>query len=540
MDASDLSFYEKMGVPVPALCPECRFRRRAGFRNERTLYKQNCKLCAKSVITMYNPKSPLVVYCNDCWASDKWDPSAYAMEYDPSRPFFDQLKELSQKVPKSGTYSSAWAGPNVRSEYTNFAGSNKDCYLCFNSGPENENCAYSRGIMRSRDTFDTYYGYETERGYEGINMQKSSGVAWGQNILECLDSWFLLNCASVQNCFGCVNLRHKSNAFLNEPLEKEEWKRKILEITGSYQRIEEFKKQFQEHALKFPRRENNNLKSVDCTGDYIFESKNCHDSFEVGNGENLKYVFSVKFTKDSYDLIGHGRNSELLLEGVGAGASQRIIAGWWIENAHDVEYSFATRASEYCFGCDGIKGGKYRILNKQYSEEEYKKLRAHIIEELKNIGEYGLFFPPSLSFFAYNETIGQDNLPLSKEEAIRQGFRWEENLPATKGQETLKAEQLPDHIKDVQDSILSEILACISCGRNYRLIKPELEAYRRALIPIPRKCFNCRHLDRLTRRGPFKLFDRTCAKCNKAIRTNYAPERPEIVYCETCYQNEVI
>ena len=58
-------------------------------------------------------------------------------------------------------------------------------------------------------------------------------------------------------------------------------------------------------------------------------------------------------------------------------------------------------------------------------------------------------------------------------------------------------------------------------------------------IPVPRRCFFCRHHDRITRRGPFKLWKRNCDKCKKEIRTNYAPERPEIVYCEKCYQQEV-
>ncbi|OGZ53652.1 MAG: hypothetical protein A3B25_01230 [Candidatus Ryanbacteria bacterium RIFCSPLOWO2_01_FULL_48_26] len=540
LDATDLGFYEKMGVPPPALCPECRFKRRAVFRNERTLYKNTCKLCGKSVVTMFHPRSPYIIYCNDCWLSDKWDAKTYAQSYDSSRPFFDQLGELSQKVPKSATYSSIHTGPNINSEYTNFAGGNKDCYLCFNSGPKNENCAYSRGLMNSRDTFDTYFGQETERTYEGVNVQKNSGVAWGQNILECLDSWFLLNCSGVQNCFGCVNLRHKSYYFLNERLSKDEWKKKVSEIVGSYRNIENFKKKFEEHFKKFPRRENNNLKSVNSTGEYIFESKNCQSVFEVANGEDLRYVFSVKVLKDSYDQIGHGRNSELLLEGVGVGVSQKVIAGWWVESCHNVEYSFATRSSEYCFGCDGVRNGKYSILNKQYGEEEYKKLRVKIIEELKSKNLYGLFMPPELAFFGYNETVGQDNLPLIKEEVLAQGFRWQDDIPATRGQETLKPEQIPDHIKDVSDSILRETLACVSCGRNYRLIKPELEMYRKALIPIPRRCFNCRHTERLVRRGPFKLFDRKCDKCGKGIKTNFAPDRPEIVYCESCYQNEVI
>lgn len=60
------------------------------------------------------------------------------------------------------------------------------------------------------------------------------------------------------------------------------------------------------------------------------------------------------------------------------------------------------------------------------------------------------------------------------------------------------------------------------------------------LLPIPRKCFFCRHEDRLKRRGPTTIFDRQCAKCQKDIKTNYAPNRPEIIYCESCYQQEVV
>ena len=305
--------------------------------------------------------------------------------------------------------------------------------------------------------------------------------------------------------------------------------------------MEETKKKFMEFSLKFPRRENNNLKIAHCVGDYIFESKNCRDCFEVSFSEDCRHAFSIKKAKDCYDVIGHCRSSELLCEGVGVGAqASRIIGSWWVDSSHDVEYSFATRGSEYCIGCDALKRTKYTILNKKYSESEYQQLREHIVGELKAKNMYGAFFPPELAFFGYNETIGQDNMPLTKEETIAHGFRWEENIPVTKGQETLKAAQIPDHIKDVPDSILNEVLACTECGRNYRLIRAELDFYRRMLIPIPRLCWNCRFLDRIRRRGPMKIFDRTCARCKKPIKTTYAPDRPEIVYCEQCYQAEVV
>ena len=540
IEPDDFSFYEKMNVPVPNVCPDCRFKMRAIFRNERTLYKRTCDLCSRSIITMYNSNSPYTVYCNDCWMSDKWDPYAYAIDFDFNKPFFEQLKELIIKVPKSATYSSISTGVNINSEYTNFAGGNKDGYLLFNSGPNNENCAYSRGIIDSRDAFDVYYADFIENSYECVNVHKSTGIVYGQNISDCIDSRFVLNCSGCQNCFGCVNLRHKSYYFFNEPLEREEWLKRVKEISGSFSKTEEMKNKFLEFSLKFPHRSSNNLKIENCVGDYIFESKNCFKCFEVSFCEDMRHSFSVKKGKDCADMIGHCRRSELLYNGVGVGAGSRnVICSWWVESSQDVAYSFATRQSNNCMGCDAIKGGNFVILNKRYSKDEYIKIKDSIIKELKDQDIYGDFFSTDLAFFAYNETIGQDNIPLTKEEALSQGFRWEEEIQKTEGKETMKTENIPDHIRDVRDSILQEVLICTKCSRNYRLFNRELEFYRKMSIPIPRICWSCRFADRIIRRGPYKFWNRNCAKCQKEIITNYAPDRPEIVYCEKCYQQEV-
>ena len=32
---------------------------------------------------------------------------------------------------------------------------------------------------------------------------------------------------------------------------------------------------------------------------------------------------------------------------------------------------------------------------------------------------------------------------------------------------------------------------------------------------------------------------KTCQNCKKEFETSYAPDRPEIVYCESCYNKEV-
>jgi hypothetical protein len=46
-------------------------------------------------------------------------------------------------------------------------------------------------------------------------------------------------------------------------------------------------------------------------------------------------------------------------------------------------------------------------------------------------------------------------------------------------------------------------------------------------------------LDRMALRNPRKLFTRICDKCWKDIKTTYATDRSEIVYCEECYNKEV-
>ena len=539
LDEDDLGFYQKMQVPPPKICPDCRFKMRALFRNETTLYSgRKCGLCGKGIVSIYNPKSFYIIYCHNCYQSDKWDPFSYAKKYDSPRTFFDQLAELLLAVPKATTYRSISSGPNINSEYVNMAGGVKNSYFLFNSGLD-EDCMYSRGIKYCSEVADTYFGTRSNQAYEVVNLQQSSKIMYGKNIVGSVDCYFGLNLSGCTDCFGCVNLSNKSHYFLNYPIKPEEYRKKVNEILGSYKKTEDFKKEFDIFSLNFPRRESNSIKNTDSIGDYLYECKNVKYSFESVKSENCRYLFSSKDIKDSIGTIGFGHQSEMLLECTATGHSARVIGSFSVENSQDVLYSFGLRYCHDCIGCDGLKNAKYCILNKQYSKAEYEKLRNTIIAELKLKDSYGLIIPPELAPFSYNETMAQDNFPLSKEQVLQEGFKWEDDIQKTEGKETLQPEDIPDHIRDVSDSVTLEILRCIACKRNYKIIEQELQFYRKMNIPLPRKCFYCRHQNRIIRRGPYKFWTRNCAKCEREITTNYAPDRPEIVYCEKCYQQEV-
>ena len=44
IESEDFLFYEKMEVPAPTWCPDCRMARRLLWRNLRSLYKRDCGL----------------------------------------------------------------------------------------------------------------------------------------------------------------------------------------------------------------------------------------------------------------------------------------------------------------------------------------------------------------------------------------------------------------------------------------------------------------------------------------------------------------
>lgn len=183
-----------------------------------------------------------------------------------------------------------------------------------------------------------------------------------------------------------------------------------------------------------------------------------------------------------------------------------------------------------------MKGSQYCILNKQYTKEEYEELMPKIIEHMIKTGEWGENFSSSVSPHGYNKTTAQLYYPLNKEEALKQGFKWddyENSIPNVA--KTIKAKDLPDNIKETTDELLEAAIECEKTGKLFKITAPELKFYRTQGLPLPRRCFNQRHLDRFALRNPRKFFDRTCGKCGTKITTTYAPDSPYKVYCEKCY-----
>ncbi len=547
IEPEDFSFYEKIKVPPPTFCPECRRQRRLTWRNDFVFYNRECDLCKRKIISIYSPDNPQVIYCNTCWWSDKWDPKYYAQDFDFSKPFFEQFAEFRKRVPALALVNDNGSG-SVNSEYMQNVQYSKNCYMAMVAW-KIENCMYFSYGAHAKDAVDSMGIFDVCEGiYEALYSQKCYGCRYVYNSDALVDCAFCYDCSGCSNCFQCTGLRNQKYCIKNKQYTKEEYEKIVAGYNlHTFSGNEKALNEFEEFSLMQPKKYANLTSCVNCIGTNLTNGKNAKHVFHVAKPENSKYMENGDTEKDSYDLCVGGELSECY-EGLTPDHSNRALFTSYVWKSMDILYSDFCMSSKNCFGCVGLRFGENCIFNKQFSKEEYLTQKEKIVEHMKSTGEYGEFFPMKYSPFAYNETMAQISSPLSKEEASGQGLRWQDNIQQTQGKTTLT--EVSDSILDVTDTILHEILECTSCSRNFKIVPDELTFYRRWQIPIPRKCFFCRLKRRFELRGPSKLWHRQCmcdkaghanhaGKCEVEFETSYAPERPEIVYCEKCYQQEV-
>ncbi len=547
IESDDFSYYEKINVGAPSLCPQCRAQLRLSFRNERVFYKRNCDKCKKDIITMYSPNKTYPVWCHECWWADDWDSRDYGAPYDLNKPFFEQFKELFNRVPKPALLSTR----EVNSQYVNYVDDSKDCYLIMESS-NNENCIHCYWIQLSKDLVDCSFTQKVERSYQSDDCYDSYNLQYCKGAHSCSDSFFLLNCRGCSNCLGCINLRQQKYQIFNKQYTKEEYQEKLKSYKlDTYSGVESFRKEFEEFIKNQPRKYAEIYQANNSTGNYMTNVKDNKECFHSYDAENNKYCVHVwRGAKDCMDCVTAGRNASLIYNSLNSGVdASSIICSFACWNSQFIDYSANAISSNHCFGCVG-RNQNYCILNKQYSKEEYEALRKKIIEQMKKENIYGEFFPKNMSAFGYNETSAILEFPLTKEDVLKQGFKWEDTPRGTYGKETMKVDQVPDGIKDVNFDAIKEVFVCKDCNKNYKVIAAEFAFYQKNNIPLPRLCPDCRHAQRLNARGPNKLWHRSCmcekgnhshqGKCPAEFQTSYAPERKEIIYCEQCYNAEVV
>lgn len=542
----DLLFYDKVSpefgrkkctIPPPTICPDCRLQRRLSWRNERALYFRNCDATGNRILSIFAPDGPYKVFHHEAWYGDGWNALDHGRLFDFSRPFFAQFQELTQAVPLLAL--------NIMSvqncEYVNECGWSKNCYLTIEAD-QNEDAMYGYRVFFVKNCVDCTEVVRSQQCYECVDCENCFNLRWGQLCKQCSESSLLFDCRGCANCFGCAGLRQKKHCLFNAQLTEEQFKVHMKTFDAcNPSHMKAALKQFEKIKFSVPRKSFIGEQNDDVSGNYIYESKNCHDCYGVRGCRDCSHADYIRDSKDCMDYFVWGDKAEQVYEAESCGHNVQNIrfCCTCLENVHDLFYCYlCALGTNNCFGCVGLKRQKHCILNKQYAKEEYEEIVPQIIEHMKKTGEWGEFFPVNYSPFAYNETTAHDYFPMTKEEAEARQWRWKEQLPSQAG--AGHAEPVPyGHISDVIGGVTEKIFACDATGKSFRITAQELRFYRENGLPLPRLHPDERHKRRMAMRNPRKLWKRQCAECGKDIQTTYAPDRPEIIYCEECYLKEL-
>ncbi len=546
----DREFYDKVApifsgkkyvIPNPTLCPDCRQQRRLSFRNERKLYHRQCDATGDQIISSYSPDpavnsdgacKPYKIYSFDARWGDARNPMDYWRSFDPTRSFFEQFNELILAVP----HIALRITQSQNSDYTSLSGYNKNCYLLF-AAEYNEDCSFGTQLIRSKNSYDTLNCADVDHCYEATNCDKCYATFFARNCKECSNCMYVDDCIACSDCVFCHNLVNAQYCIFNKQYTKEEYALKKQETLND---LEQNKQKFATICQTAIKKNLVTVNNQNVIGDYLFQSKNLYNCFDLSYAEDCRYVSTWFEVKDVMDIchttrwtLGYEATSFWYDAHHGIG-----VCGMW--SGSSSIYVLDVHHSSNMFGCVGMRDKEYCILNKQYTREEYETLVPQIIEKMMADWERGEFFPSSISLFGYNETTAHEYFPLSREEALKKGFkRCDYEAPFPQVEKTLQANEVPIHIKEVSDDIVNHAIVCEVSGKPFRITKPELAFYRQHNLSIPKRHPDQRHLDRMALRNPRKLRERTCNKCWINIKTSYAPERTEIVYCEACYNREI-
>lgn len=524
----------KVAIPPPDHCPECRLRQRIQWRPELHLFRRTSSFSGKQILSFLPQDAPCPVISPEEWWSDDWNAFQYGRDVDFNRPFFAQLDDLLRTVPM---ISLSIGGENQNSDYLNSASWLKNCYLIAGANHD-EDCYYGNFVNYGKNCVDCNFVDHCELMYECIDCTHCYNLKYCQQCSNCSESLFLFGCRGCKNCFGSVNLTNKQYVYMNEQVSKEEYERRVAALElHRRSRVKEARAFFEKHRLKYPHKFMIGEMNENVSGNGILRSKNVTDCFDVSDAEDVKYCGWFHHVKNCMDCYAWGfpvENSYFNIE-CGDGGNHVLFSAITY-NGSDVVYSVHTRACTQIFGCVSMRHAKYCILNKQYTEEEYHRIAAKLAAHMQQTGEWGRFIPPSISPFAYNQSIAQDYFPITREEAAKRGLHWgedhEQRIPVTQN-------AVPDSIREVDESVCKEVFPCTVSDKSFKITQHEFKFYKANDIPLPDTFFYERHLSRLRKRNPRKLWNRPCARCKKDIRTSYAPDRPEIVVCEECYLKEV-
>ncbi|MBU0706115.1 hypothetical protein KJ657_04630 [Patescibacteria group bacterium] len=370
--------------------------------------------------------------------------------------------------------------------------------MCFNSGNCRDTyyCEDSRALTNS---VDCAFCESCELCYECVDCLNCYNSNFSQDCTNCEDIHFSYDLRRCRHCIGCVGLRDKEYCIFNQQKTEEEYEKALQTLDTSKpeiitlldQRLEELKR-------KVPRMFVHQFDTQDCSGDYIYHSKNCYRCFDTRHSEDSGYIFQAnldKGTTDSWDCGPVPTGLELCYDVCLAHYSFNCRHLYWCGYLKDCQYTTNSFNSKNLFGCHYLdkKEDGYYILNQKVEEGFYRETTKKISEDLKSRGIYSIYD-------LLNKNPDEEPIFCPKTQRARQ---------------------------------------CVVCGEGFELVDAEVKFYDEMDIMYPVKCPECRNMQRTRLRNDRTMYKRKCDSCKSTLISTYPPDSPYIVYCLDCYWKHI-
>ncbi len=539
--AEDIEFLRMLRVPTPNYCPTCRRIKRLTHMGMIQLFRRDCNVPdhTENMISIFPPNCPFPVYDYKYFIGDEFDSFSFGINYDQNADPLKTMWSLRKIFPVPSFLNKDPA--SINSDYSNGGRGTKNAYYaggCFYC----EDIWYTSFANKSKMVMDSRTIRDSDHVYGSQlcdHLYKCYFAYFSSNSSDCM---YIFDCHNCTDCFGCVNLRNARYCVFNEQLSKTDYEKFMASVTPlSRSNLKKSDEKFWELVKKLPMNASHNVSVENVDGVTIVNSRNLYDVVDAQNAENIRHADSPLGHHDSMDILFSGK-SDHLYGTINVGSSSA-----WVKfsasskSCVNCEYVFNSKNLDNCFMCFGLQNKSYCILNKQYESEEYFKIVDNIKTKLLEEGRYGDGLGMEYSAQAYNISLAQVAYPITNEKIIELGGYIADVQETNVGDiEVLDSVDVPETIDGVGDEILKKAIKCEVSGRPFRIIATELEFYKKMGLPLPTVHPQLRIAKHFYFVPTGKKYKATCNRCSKSINSIFATDSGYNLYCESCYQKEVI
>jgi hypothetical protein len=508
-------FLEKRWLECSELCFDCRIRNLLLWRNEKNLYWRKSDKTGKKIMSIYHPEYKWQIYDSPEWDLECWFPSIYT-NFDEKKDFLQDYYELMEKIPKS------WTDLFLQNEniwFCNRVWRVKNSYYSFACIRDCEDIYFSYNIWRSSDIYNSSKILSSNLIYDSVLINKSYQIFFSDRIENCKSIYFSFELTDSEECLFCSNLVGKKYMIYNKQYKEEEYKKiknNLIWNMASNKWLEWLIKEFEIVKKKAIRKWTKNIWSEKVIWNDIINSNETIYWFWLENNTdsiNSANWFSLHSTSNVFNSYWFWEVESMHLS-IWNWPWSNIYFSVNIVESSDIYYSQKLTWCQNCIWCFWLQNASYHILNKPYSKEEYNDIFPKIISNIKNFWHYKDFLIPENSPFPINDSCLSNEFQINllrnvknynwwdlekylyEEKIIDPNWKWivyvlypekdlseaifdlwwkekitgkwknkEVDVDIPKWMTKISSDNIPDNIKDIDDSILNTAIKCENSWR---------------------------------------------------------------------------